>query len=113
MDEFIKNLPTIIIACGTFIGSIVIAFGKFINPAIDRLVSATVSQTNEIQKIGLALTVQQERFDAHQKTTEHNFRQIRTALESLTQRPACEFDPTSATEVHEAAQKQLRTSRAT
>ncbi len=106
--DLLKEVGPVITAIGICIATIIGSIAKWLSPAITRLAKATESQTAELTKIGIALAVQNERIEANQKTTEHNFRQIRAALEGLTQRPACEFDPTSATEVHEAAQKQLR-----
>lgn len=52
------------------------------------------------------LTIQQERFDAHDKATTHNFAQVRTALSSP---PQCNFDETQTKDIHEAARSTLRT----
>lgn len=105
------NISPVITTAAGAVATILGAVWVFVRPVMTRLVDATEAQTRELQKIGVSLTVQQERFDAYQKTTEHNLRQLRTVVDALVQKPACEFDPTSATEVHEAAQQHLRGKR--
>lgn len=62
------------------------------------------NQTVILQDIRNGLTVSQERFDAHDKTCQHNFAQIRTAQV----KQPCELDPTQVEDLHDAAKTILR-----
>lgn len=59
-----------------------------------------------IGELGNRLTVQQERFDAHDRLMGMGFEQLRKAVSDAAQ---CSLDPTEAKDIHEAARNNLRT----
>lgn len=59
---------------------------------------------SSLESIRQAMTISQERFDAHNNAMIHNFNQVRTAQ----LKTPCELNKTQVEEIHDAAKRTLR-----